>query len=139
MWIFAKIEKIQKRCLRLVLDDYESDYGNLFEKNGTTTMKMKRLRALATEIFKRTNNINPSYMKNIFTPKTNAKIRPHDIIVRHHNTATYGDKSLTALGPTIWNKLPTNIKWLTSMTKFKEYIITLFGPSCTCNVCRMVK
>ena len=64
----------------------------------TTTMEIKRLRTLAGEIFKATNNINPSYMKNIFTPKTNAKIRPHDIIVRHHNTATYGNKSLTALG-----------------------------------------
>ena len=52
-------------------------------------------------------------MKNIFTPKANAKIRPHDIIVRHHNTATHGDKSLTALGPEIWNKLPANIKSLT--------------------------
>ena len=33
-------------------------------------------------------------MKNIFTPKTNAKMRPHDIIVRHHNAATYDDKNL---------------------------------------------
>ena len=24
--------------------------------------------------------------------------RPHDIIARHHDTATYGDKILTALG-----------------------------------------
>ena len=63
-------------------------------------------------------------MENIFTPKANAKIRPHDIIVRHHNTATYGDKSLTALRSNIWNKRPTNIKSLTSMTKFKEYIRT---------------
>ena len=93
-----KIEKIQKRCLRLVLDDYESDYGNLIKKNGTTTVEIKRLRTLATENFKTINNINPSYMKNIFTPKTNAKIRARDIIGRHHNTATYGDKSLTALG-----------------------------------------
>ena len=29
-----KLEKIRKRCLRLVLDDYESDYGNLSKKNG---------------------------------------------------------------------------------------------------------
>ena len=50
-------------------------------------MKIKRLRTLATETFKTINNINLSYMKNIFTPKINAKIRPHDIIVRHHNTA----------------------------------------------------
>ena len=62
-------------------------------------MEIKRLQTLATEIFKIINNINPSYMKNIFNPKTNDKIRPHDIIVRHHNTATYGGKTLTALGP----------------------------------------
>ena len=119
-----KIEKIQKRCLRLELDDYESDHGNLIKKNGTPTMEIKSLRTLANEIFKTINNINPSYMKNIFTSKRKAKIRPHDIIVRHHNTATYGDKSLTALGPKICNNLPTNIKSLTSITKFKEYIRT---------------
>ena len=72
-------------------------------------MEIKRLRNLATEIFKTMNNINPSYMKNISTPKTNAKMRPQDIIVRHHNTATYCDKRLTALGPKIWNKCPTDI------------------------------
>ena len=105
-----KNRKILKRCLKLVPDDYESDYGNLIQKDGTTTMEIKRLRTLATKIFKAINNINPSYMKNILTPKTNAKIRPHDIIVRHHNTATYGDKSLTGLGSEIWNKLPTNVK-----------------------------
>ena len=99
-----KIEKVRKRSLRLVLDDFESDYGNLSKKNGTTTIEIKRLRTLATEIFKTINNINPSYIKNIFTPKTTAKIRPHDI-VRHHNTATYGDRSLTSLGPKLWQAL----------------------------------
>ena len=71
-------------------------------------MEIKRLQTLATEIFKTINRINPSHMKNIFTPKPNAKIRPHDIIVRRHNTAIYGDKSFTALGPKIWKKLPQN-------------------------------
>ena len=75
-----KTEKSQKLSLGLVLDDYESDYGNLIEKNGTTTMEIKKLRTLATEIFKTINNINPSYMKSIFTPKANAKLRLHDII-----------------------------------------------------------
>ena len=36
----------------------------------------------------KTNNIDSPYMKNIFTTKSNEKIRPHHIIVRHHNTAT---------------------------------------------------
>ena len=77
-------------------------------------------------------------MRNIFTPKTNFKIRPNNILVRYHNTATYGDKSLTDLRPKMWNKLPTNTKSLTSITKFKEYIRTRFELSCKYNVCRMV-
>ena len=68
-----KTEKVQNRCLRLALDDYESDYGNLIKKNVTTTAEMKRLRTLANEIFKTINNMNPSYMKNIVTPKTNMR------------------------------------------------------------------
>ena len=86
-------------------------------------------------------------------------------MVRHHSASTYGVKSLAALGPKIWKKLPINIKplaklvfsfsiivfnmmkllvivfikLLTSMIKFKEYIRTWFGPSCKCSVCRMVK
>ena len=134
-----KWKNFKKHCLRLVLDDYESDYGSLTGKNGTTTIEIKRLQTLATDIFKTINNISPSYMKNIFTPKISAKIGPHGVIVRHHNTATYCDKSLATPGPKTWNKLPTNIKSLTSITKFKEHIRTWFGPSCKYNVCRMVK
>ena len=55
-------------------------------------MEIKRLRNLATEIFKTVNN--PSFMKNIFTSKENARVRPNSIVVKNHNSATYGDKSL---------------------------------------------
>ena len=109
-----------------MLDDYKRHYRNLIKKNGPTTTEIKRLRTLATEFFKTINNVNPSYMNNILNPKTSVKIRPHDIIVRHHNTVTYGDKSLSALRPKTWNKLPTNIKSLISITETKEYIRTLF-------------
>ena len=62
-------------------------------------------------------------MKNIFTNKQNAGVRPHKLVVRSHNTATYGDKSLTILGPKVWNGLPTDIKRETSLSKFKEMLI----------------
>ena len=45
-WSFEssqKFEKIQKRFVRLALDDYKKAYGNLIKKNGTTTMEIKRL------------------------------------------------------------------------------------------------
>ena len=37
-------------------------------------MNVKRMRILATEIFKIINNINPSFMKDIFTSKVNPKV-----------------------------------------------------------------
>ena len=39
-------------------------------------MKIKRLCTIAIEIFKTINNINPNFMKDIFTPKRDPKIRP---------------------------------------------------------------
>ena len=83
--------KFKKRCLRLVLDDYESHYVKQIKKSVITTMKIKRLRTLPTKICKTINNINPSYMKKTFTPKANAKIKPYDIMVRHNDTASYVD------------------------------------------------
>ena len=70
-----KIEKIQKCCLRIILNDYESDYEILLYNSNKPTMEMRRLRTLAVEIFKTLNAINLPYMKNIFTPKENSKVR----------------------------------------------------------------
>ena len=74
----------------------------------------------------------------MFTSKVNAKTRPNDLIVKSRNTATYGDKSLTALGPKIWNNLPENIKAENSYKKFKENIDLWFGLKCRCNVCKFI-
>ena len=46
-------------------------------------MEIKRLRVLAIEIFKTVNNLNPNYMKDVFTPKLHPKVRPNDILVKH--------------------------------------------------------
>ena len=104
--------------MRIVFNDYDSDYDVLLRKSGKATMQIKRLRVLAIEIFKTVNNLNPNYMKGIFTPKLHPKVRPNDILVKHHNIMTYGTKSLKTLGPKIWNQLRQDIKSETSYTKF---------------------
>ena len=75
-------------------------------------------------------------MKEIFTTKSNPKVRPNDIIVKSHSTATYEDKSLITLGPKIWNSLPEHIKSESSYNNFKEYINTWLGPKCFCTYCK---
>ena len=59
-------------------------------------MEIKRVRNLATEIFKSVNNLNPSFMKNIFTSKENARVRPNNLVAKSHNSATYGNKRFMA-------------------------------------------
>ena len=73
-------------------------------------MKTKSLRNLSLEIFKTINDLNPSFMKNIFLVKLNARLRPNDILVKTCKSTTFGDKSLATLGPKMWNALPQNIK-----------------------------
>ena len=34
-------------------------------------------------------------MKNTFSIKTNAKVRPNNILITSHKSATFGDKNLT--------------------------------------------
>ena len=92
-------------------------------------MEIKRLRNLATEIFKTVYNLDPSFMKNIFTLNENARLPPNDMVVKSHNSATYGDKTLMALGPKkIWNALPQKIKSET-YKKFMEFIDLWFGQN----------
>ena len=64
-----KIENIQKHCLRMIHNDYDSDDERLLKISETPTMQIKKIKQLAIEIFKTVNNLNPDFMKNIFTSK----------------------------------------------------------------------
>ena len=63
----AKSKRIHKHCLKITLNDNLSDYNILLIKSGKPAMNIKRLRVFATEVFKSTNNLNPVFMKKIFT------------------------------------------------------------------------
>ena len=90
-----KFERIQERALRILYNDFESDYEVLLKQSGKCTMEVRRLRTLALKIFQKTK-----WMRH----------RPNNIQVNTHKTVKYGDKSLRTLGPQIWNSLPEHIK-----------------------------
>ena len=137
LWHFStnksieKIENFHKRCLRLTLNDYKT----LLDKSGKEYMKIRKIKRLAIEIFKTVNELNPNFMKTIFTSKTNSRSRPIDLLVKNRNTEKYGSKSLLALEPKIWNVLPEKIKKETSFSKFRVYIKSWSGPTCKCKMC----
>ena len=85
-------------------------------------MEIKRLRCLAIEIFKTMNNLNPYYMKEVFSKSTNLTYRPLDINFNQNNTTKFRNNSLRSLGPHIWNFLPSEIKEKSQYEKFKNYM-----------------
>jgi hypothetical protein len=113
------LEKLQERGLRIVLDDYSSNYSTLLEKSNCKTLEESRLQALVTEACK---GPAPEYIKELFVPKisTYNLCWTMQLTMYHKRTVTYGLRSFTHLGASIWNKLPNELKETDSIFTFKE-------------------
>ena len=146
VWMFSsakslnKIESLQKRALRFLSEDYVSSYEELLQKAGKETMKVNRLRSLCIEIYKSINNINPTYMSEIFKlRKTRRVVRSNyklNLDVPTINQVSFGDKSLRYYGPKIWNSLPFHIKSSENLEVFKNIIKNWSGVSCKWKMCQ---
>ena len=113
VWIFSnavslnKIENLQKRALRFLYKGYNTLFVDLLLKSCFSTMNVKRLRTLYVEIFKTLNNLNPSYMKEIFgLRQTGRPVREKyklNLDIPCYNQVIFGRKALTFFGPKTWN------------------------------------
>ena len=103
------------------------------------TMTVQRLRYLCAERSRTVNGLNPSYMKNVFknsdTIRSKKMQRLNNLIVPRPNYYEFGSKSLTSLGPKLWNSLPVNIKSAETFQVFEKLIKTWGGEMCKCRMC----
>ena len=133
-----KLEKLDKRALRLALSDYSSSYSELLQKTKFATVHIHSIRQLALEVFKTLHNLNPAFMKNYFISKaSDYDLCKRDMLyIRKVKSTRYGIKSLRFLGPKIGNSLPGNIKLSNNINQFKTLIYNWFSNNqCACMVC----
>ena len=71
-----------------------------------------------------------------YLKKDSSSARRKNDFVKRAKTKTFGEKSLRSMGPKIWNSLPEDIKDLTYLPKFTEFIKTWYTPECRCNICK---
>ena len=64
-----KINQIQKRALRTVYNQPNLNLDKLVELDKSTTIHIKNIVTLLTEVYKTTSGENPIFMNKIFTPK----------------------------------------------------------------------
>ena len=134
-----KIESLRKRALRFLLNDYVSSYEQLLEKSGKCNMNIRRLRCLCIEIYKTLNDLNPSFMKEIFEKRDENRVTRDryklNLNISRRNQVTFGAKSLKFYRPKIWKTLPVNIKTAGNLNTFKYLIKKWNDVSCNCIVC----
>ena len=135
-----KTENLQKRALRFMLSDYERCYDELLRLSGSCAINVRLKRNLCVEIYKTLNNLNPTFMREIFeTRKTKRAVRERykiNLEIPRVNEASFGTKSLIFYGPKIWNSLPHHIKSAENLLCFKNLIKSWNGSFCSCKVCR---
>ena len=145
VWMFSsassvkKIENLQKRALRFLNNDYEISYEELLLKSDRATMNVNRLRILCTEIYKTINNLNPEFMRDLFSLRETGRLVREkymlNLNIPVHNQVTFGSKSLRVFGPKVWNSLPYHIKSSENLQSFKLIIKEWNGIRCNCKVC----
>ena len=90
--LMKKIEHIQERALQFLLNDMKSDYHVLLDKLKYDTLHVRRIKAIACEVFKSLNKGNPPFMKDMFTQsETVYNLCDGTTLVQpKFNTITYG-------------------------------------------------
>ena len=137
---FGKIEKVNKRALRVVFNDYTSSYPELLVKAKRNCIYVQNLHVILVECFKYVNGMNPNILRNVFN------LRNHEYNTRgiqmlqlpQVNTITHGINSFRYQAPKLWNLLPDNMKTAGDEEEFKSNIKD-WKPSCQSGSCIMCK
>ena len=133
-----KMEKVQERAMRFIVNDYTSEYTDILKKANAPTLYLKRVQKIAQEVYKAINNLSPSYTKELINYRHSKypSRRPLDIYVPRVNQVKFGFRSYNYEASTVWNSLPCEIRQAESFPLFKKLIKLWNGPNCRCNYCK---
>ena len=131
-----KVEKIQKRALKFITNDFTSEYNVLLEKCKKSPLYIVRTRKFLEVVFRILNGMYPGYLTSFLSLKDNAlhlrSVKP--LNVPTFKTIKYGKSSMRYIAPHYWNKSPNDLKNCQNINCFKS-ILKEWCPVCTCGFC----
>ena len=132
-----KIQKIQKRALRVILNDYDE----LLDKIDQPLMYISRLKNIVLETFKSVHKINPPFMQDLLEVKENEYNLRGGILLDQPKVCTerHGIHTIRYQGARLWNSLPSHMKTSVTVEDFKYNLAKSTGPACKCGYCLSCK
>ena len=143
IWMYCQrrsnnlINKIHERALRIAYNDFVSSFDSLLEKDESITFHQRNIQSLCLEIYKTTQNINPTFMNEIFTIKNQTyNTRKQYLLYPNPHTVAYGLNTFGYRGSLIWSSLPKEIQNTNDISTFKEFVSENINLVCKCNLCK---
>ena len=133
-----RINRIHERALRIAYHDQISSFDELLIKDNSITIHERNIRCLATEMFKTKNNLNPSFLKQIFPTSNNVvNLRCKPSFQTFNVKSVYnGSETVSFRGPQIWSTLPDYIKESQTLLEFNNKINKWKPKGCMCRLCK---
>ena len=136
-----KINNLHYRALKSVYRDDFSTFQEL-KKDNLVTIHHRNIQNLAIQLYKVKSGSAPCLLKEIFTMRDIlensivANLRSQTDFYNNHNpkSVRFGTETLRALGPKIWDIIPSNIKKLTSLESVKNNIKNWVPLNCRCYI-----
>ena len=122
-----KLQTAQNRCVRFCLQLGNRDHvGNKeFEKMNWLNINDRFEQCVSTSVFKFFSNNSPLYISEIFCPAGKKGVSTRNSFQRLTQPlrkTSQGQKCLSYIGPSVWNKLPENIKKSSNLVTFKHEV-----------------
>ena len=143
VWMYCQrksnrlINRIHERALRIAYNDYVSDFDLLLQTDNAVTIHHRNIQALTLEIYKSHNNLNPTFMKEVFRLKqTNYSLRHEGMAYPNPRTVSYGLETFGYRGGQLWHNLPEEVRKVNDILVFKKYVATHCKDACNCNLCK---
>ena len=114
-----------------------STYEELLQRSCLPTLKLRRMRAMALQVFNIVHKESPLYLHDLIN------IKQRSYTFRYQNTAvlpqvrtsTYGLKSFRFSAAKLRNSLPNDFRSISSFNQFKNVISSWDGDACHCAAC----
>ena len=144
IWMFCSrslnnlINRIHKRALRLIHNDYVSTFQEILEMTKEKIIHQNNLECPAKEIYKFLNCLLPPIINGAFMIRNNNyNLRNfHCRYSTNKRTVKYGTETVTYRGPQIWNLISKITKNASSFDIFKKKIGKRKGEKCPCRICK---
>ena len=130
----GRINSIHERCLRLIQQNYTSDFEVLLENSNEKPVHQKCIELLMIEVYKYLNDLSPDIM-SVWENTYNLR-NFHIFESQNPRTKKFGLDSIAYRASQLWKNVPEEIGNSISLPMFKKKIKKVPLTSCSCNCCR---